>query len=176
MLQAALQRGFSAQPVLSVAIRTPISHPRAGIGRGWVLFVYPAVCISSCLYILLFVYPHPEDFSCSGFVAGLRLGLSFEGHLGRASLNQGCAGGRKSSARRGLSSHGLCAERRGLFSPSRVTLESRGEEEKGICTSRSSHQRNAWEKASTAPRPGCHWLFTFSNMPKDILKQFLLHK
>ena len=140
-----------------------------------------------CLYILLFVYPlvcisSPGGFQLVWLCTGLWLGLSiFEGHLGRASLNQGCAGtlgsgGRKSSGCRGNFSHGLCAERKGLFSLLQVSPESGGEEEKGICTSRSSHQRDPREKAPPAPRPGCHWLFAFSNTPKDILKQFLLHK
>lgn len=114
--------------------------------------------------------------------AGLRLGLSiFEGRPGRALLNQGCAGtrgsrGRMSSGCRGNFSHHLCAERKGLFSLLQVSPESGAEDKKGICASGFSHQGDDWGKAPPALQPGCYWLFAFSNMPKDTLKQFLLHK
>lgn len=123
--------------MLSVSIQTPSVIPGEDKDGVW-----------SCLYILPGWWWWGGCFSWVWLCAGLRLDLSvFEGHVGRASLDQGCAGtlgsrGRKSSGCRGNFSHGLCAERNGLSSPSQVSPESGLEEEKEICMSRSSHQHD----------------------------------
>lgn len=104
-------------------------HPNPTERRGCVLVLFSDP--------FLFVHPPSGNFSWSGFV----LVCGWACPSLRSSLNQGCTntGGEKAQVR-GNIKHSFCVEKKGLCSLSKVNPDLQGDEEKGICTSRSSHQ------------------------------------